>query len=143
MRQACRNLYQYIRIRESASYDTKKDDALLGIRNKTPKLVATCFCSRKVGYYIFNAYFLVFLITASALNMFSIDCKLTANRIHINSVLLLTSISFKWVVNRSLPPVSYLTSLVIHCILSLSLIHFSSLFIRTSTPSLVYSTSVC
>ena len=106
-------LYKYIRIRDSASYDivSKKVPTLLMQAKKTPKVVATCFCSRKGGYYIFNAYFLIFLVTISALNIFSIDCKLPQNRLHINSVLLLTSVSFKWVINRSLPSVSYLTSL--------------------------------
>ncbi len=114
-----RKLYKYIRIRDSASYDdhVKENESNMTklIRShlvkKVPKVVATCFCSRKSFYYISNAYFLIFLITVSAFNIFSIDCKLPANRIHINSVLLLTSVSFKWVINRSLPTVSYLTSL--------------------------------
>ncbi len=74
---------------------------------ETPKIVATVYCSRKAGYYFFNAFFLIFLITSSALTIFAIDCKLTPNRLQISYTLLLTSISFKWVVNRSLPTVSF------------------------------------
>ena len=58
-----------------------------------------------------NAFFLIFLITSSALTIFSVDCKLPQSRLQITFTLLLTSISFKWVINRSLPTVSYLTSL--------------------------------
>jgi len=45
------------------------------------------------------------------LTIFSIDCKLPQNRLQTTYTLLLTSVSFKWVINRSLPTVSYLTSL--------------------------------
>ncbi len=47
----------------------------------------------------------------SALTIFSVDCKLTNARLQISFTLLLTSVSFKWVINRSLPTFSYLTSL--------------------------------
>lgn len=75
------------------------------------KIVATCFVSRKPGYYLFNAYFLIFIITLASLTIFSVDCKLPQNRLQITCTVLLTSVSFKWVYNRSLPTVSYLTSL--------------------------------
>lgn len=84
---------------------------------KRPKIVATCFCARKPGYYIFNAYFLIFLITISSLTIFSVDCKLPQNRLQITYTILLTSVSFKWVINRSLPTVSYLTSLDAYAII--------------------------
>ena len=93
----------------------------------TPKLVATTYCCRRAGYYIFNAFFLIFLITSVSLTIFSIDCKLTPNRLQITYTLLLTSVSFKWVVNRSLPTVSYLTSLdqyAIACIFYICLLCF-------------------
>jgi hypothetical protein len=109
---------------------------------KTPKFVATCYCSRfiylhflickkiksflilivtkrKSGYYVFNAFFLIFLITLSAMTVFSIDCKMPQSRLQTSYTLLLTSVSFKWVVNRYLPTVSYLTSLDKYAIISI------------------------
>ena len=77
----------------------------------SPKIVAITYCSRRPGYYIFNAFFLIFLITVSSLTIFSIDPKLPQARLQTTYTLLLTSVSFKWVVNRSLPTISYLTSL--------------------------------
>lgn len=76
-----------------------------------PKLIVSCFCARKSGYYLINAFFLIFLITITTLTSFSIDPKRPYNRIPTVSTFLLTSVSFKWVINRSLPAVSYLTSL--------------------------------
>lgn len=81
------------------------------------QIVATCYCHRRPGYYIFNGFFLIFLITTTALNVFSIDCRLLPNRLSSTYTSLLTSISFRWVVNRSLPTVSYLTSLDKYAIL--------------------------
>lgn len=76
-----------------------------------PKIGATIYCSRKPGYYIFNAYFLILLITVSALTVFGMDCKLPQNRLQTTCTIMLTGVSFKWVINRYLPTVSYLTSL--------------------------------
>lgn len=78
---------------------------------KAPKIAASCFCSRKPQYYFFNAYFLIFLITSCSLSIFSINYKLPQNRLATSFTILLSSVSFKWVINRSLPTVSYLTSL--------------------------------
>lgn len=78
------------------------------------------FVFKRPGYYIFNAYFLIFLITISSLTIFSVDCRLPGNRLQTTYTLLLTSVSFKWVINRSLPTVSYLTSLDQYAIVSIS-----------------------
>ena len=59
------------------------------------------------------------------MTIFSIDCKSPQSRLQTTYTLLLTSISFKWVINRSLPTVSYLTSLdkyAITCIVFISLL---------------------
>jgi hypothetical protein len=60
------------------------------------------------------------MITVSGLTIFSIDCRLPGNRLQTTYTLLLTSVSFKWVINRSLPTVSYLTSLDQYAIVSIS-----------------------
>ncbi len=64
------------------------------------------------------------MITVSSLNNFTIDCQSPQFRLAVTYTLLLTSVMFKWVVNRSLPIISYLTSLdkyAIACIFYLSL----------------------
>ena len=114
-------MYQIVDIKNVASYDTDYRDSLDHetepsekqefLSLNSPKIVAITYCSRRPGYYIFNAFFLIFLITVSSLTIFSIDPKLPQARLQTTYTLLLTSVSFKWVVNRSLPTISYLTSL--------------------------------
>lgn len=100
------------------------NDYKINIRKpKSPKLIATFYCSRHPGFYIFNAFFLIFLITASSLTVFAISCKLPTNRLPTTFTILLSSISFKWVVNRSLPPVAYLTLLDKYSILCIFFIN--------------------
>jgi hypothetical protein len=118
-----RKLYSFVDVRHSASYDTETSSNINIINESVassltlcrkveiPKLVATCYCSRRAGYYFFNAYSLIFLITISSLTIFSVDCKMPQSRLQTTYTILLTSVSFKWVINRQLPTVSYLTSL--------------------------------
>ena len=107
-------LFSIVKISPIASYDlptrdNNKNQMLYYMKHL--KLCATCFCARKPGYYISNAIFLISLITLCSLTLFAIDPKLPHNRFQSTITLILTSISFKWVINRSLPAVSYLTSL--------------------------------
>lgn len=60
---------------------------------------------------MFNAFFLIFLITASALTVFAIPQNAPQGRLQTTYTIMLSSVSFKWVFNRSLPSVSYLTLL--------------------------------
>jgi hypothetical protein len=126
------NLYKLVKVSHTPSYDStgisiakayvKKEG-----QAKSPKLVASCFCARKPGYYYFNAYLIIFLITSLSLTVFSIDHRLPQNRLQTGFTLVLTSASFKWVINRSLPTVSYLTSLdryAIICIIYLCVLCF-------------------
>ncbi|CAF1110731.1 unnamed protein product [Adineta steineri] len=68
---------------------------------------------------MWNAYFLIFLITSAALSTFSIPPSNSHGRLQITCTLLLTSVTFRWVVNKSLPTISYLTALDIYAIASI------------------------
>ena len=67
-------------------------------------------------YFVLNALFLTFLITAVSFTIFAVNSNLPQNRLQISITLLLTSVMFKWNTNRSLPTVSYLTSMDIYSI---------------------------
>ncbi len=102
----------------TASTDTLKNIfneysnySLTSFSTDRPYFQAKIYCSRLSGFYIFNAFLLIFLITCSALTIFAIDCKLPQGRLQTTCTLLLTSVSLKWVTNRYLPTISYLTSL--------------------------------
>ena len=104
-------LFNQVDCSSRASYDNENEVSSIIIDNdfktsiKMPKICFKCYVCRRPYYYLANAYFLIFLITTTAFGMFSIDCKLPQNRLQTTLTILLTSVSFKWVVNRSLPTV--------------------------------------
>jgi hypothetical protein len=75
-----------------------------------------CVASRNAQYFVLNAFLLMFLICMLSFNVFSISPTIPASRISAQTTLILTSVSFKWVVNRSLPPIGYLTTLDVYSI---------------------------
>ena len=112
------HFYNYVEVSFTSSYEIN------GLEEKQiePKICTKCYVSRKPQYYYWNAYFLIFLINASSFNVFGIDCRFPQSRLQNTFTLLLTSISFKWVINRSLPTVAYLTSLDIYSLANIILL---------------------
>ena len=53
-----------------------------------------------------------FLICSLSFATFAVDINLPQNRLQLAFILLLTTVSFKFVVNQSLPMISYLTYMV-------------------------------
>lgn len=111
-------LYRKVELTEKASYDEDSFSdkpcnklAIITQKNQKSKFVAVCKCSRKPVYYLINAYSFNLLITVLSLTLFVIDTKLAQNRISGTFTLILTSFSFKVVTSKSLPTISYLTSL--------------------------------
>ena len=96
-----------------ASYDSNK--VLLNI----PKICFKCYACRRPFYYYANAYFLLFLVTLTSLCVFSIDCYNPQNRLQTTETILLILVLLKWTTSRSLPPISYTTSLDLYSIISM------------------------
>ena len=96
-------LYKHVTVREYVR-DSDFTDELY------PAVDLTISAARRPTFYYWNAFFLIFLITLCSLTTFSIKCHHNYGRIQTTCTLLLTSVSFKWVINRSLPTVSYMTS---------------------------------
>ncbi|CAF1090090.1 unnamed protein product [Rotaria sp. Silwood1] len=91
-----------------------------GIDQKKHSVLAfTCRAARRPGYYYWNGFCLIFLITVCSFCIFSIPPDLPQSRLQITCTLLLTSVTFRWVVNRSLPTISYLTTLDKYAIISI------------------------
>lgn len=76
-----------------------------------PAIKIQCQAFRQAGYFYWNALLPIVLITFAALGPFVIDYKLPQSRLPSTATMLLSSVSFKAVVTRLLPTVSYLTSL--------------------------------
>jgi hypothetical protein len=79
---------------------------------------------RSPGFFYWNAVLPIFLITLASLGPFVIDYKLPQSRLPSTATMLLTSVSFRWIVGRLLPTVSYLTSLDKYSLVSMMIITF-------------------
>ncbi|CAF1415487.1 unnamed protein product [Adineta steineri] len=88
-------------------------------QNQHPAFSATCHAARRPGYFYWNVYFLIFFITVMAFTTFSVTYNLPQNRLQLSFTLLLTAVTFKWVVVRCLPTISYLTTLDKYVLLSM------------------------
>lgn len=109
-----------VRTSQTASYDdsqnslnskTRSESELINRKPVKSKFVASCFVSRNAGYYITNVYLFNLLITILSLTLFVIDIKNAERRISGTFTLILTTFSFKIVTSKTLPTISYLTSL--------------------------------
>jgi len=87
------------------------DQDVSSSRYKHPTFTVTCRAARRPGYFYWNVFFLMFFITLMAFATYSVHPSLPQNRLQLSFTLLLTAVTFKWVVNRCLPTISYLTSL--------------------------------
>ena len=61
-------------------------------------------------------YYFQFFISALSFATFSVSPELPQNRLQLSFTLLLTSVAFKFVINQSLPKISYLTYMVRHAV---------------------------
>ena len=109
-----------VRVSQKASFDPapevkSKDqpNSELSVSKPTrrSKIVATCYVSRNPGYYIMNVYSFNCLITILTLTLFIFDVESADKRITGNFTLILTLFTFKIVTSKTLPSISYLTSL--------------------------------
>lgn len=86
---------------------------------KRPCFSTTALVSRKPGYFIYNAYMLIFFVSALGFVPFSFSVLNNHFRIQVTSLLILTSVNFRWIVTQRIPTVSYLTTLDKYAIVAL------------------------
>jgi len=78
---------------------------------KVPRISATVYSARRPGFYIFNGFFLNFMITIVSLAVFAIDTKTPHFRLQ-------TTYEFNYIFLRALPSISYLTTLDVYQIVN-------------------------
>jgi hypothetical protein len=76
-----------------------------------PCYSVSCVISRHPGYFIYNAYMLIFFISILGFVPFSFTYTAPHFRIQTTCLLILSSVNFRWIVTQKLPSVSYLTTL--------------------------------
>ncbi|XP_050402206.1 gamma-aminobutyric acid receptor subunit beta [Patella vulgata] len=86
-------------------------------RYKRPGMFYTCCAFRRPGYFIWNILVVMFLISLLSMATFSVDRRQHETRLELAFTLILTSVTFKLVANRSLPVISYLTHLDIYILM--------------------------
>ncbi|KAK2152898.1 hypothetical protein LSH36_315g03080, partial [Paralvinella palmiformis] len=79
---------------------------------KHPAISSSCRASRRPGFFIWNIFLVMLFICSLCFTTFTVDLTLPQNRLQLSFILLLTTITFKFVVSQTLPRISYLTYLV-------------------------------
>ncbi|ESN96441.1 hypothetical protein HELRODRAFT_189241 [Helobdella robusta] len=78
---------------------------------KHPAFGASCKVSRRPQFFFWNIFVIMTLICSLSFATFSVSFTLPQNRLQLTFILLLTTVSFKFVANQNLPSISYLTYL--------------------------------
>merc|ERR1712142_1083703 len=78
---------------------------------KHPAISTSCRASRRPGFFLWNIFLVMLFICSLAFATFSVDLERPQNRLQLSFILLLTTITFKFVVSQTLPRISYLTYL--------------------------------
>ncbi len=99
------NLYSHISINKKYIFDVWS-------KHERPCFSASSNIARRPGYYIYNAYMLMFLISVLGFVPFSFPDNKPHFRIQTTCLFILSSANFRWIVTQKLPTISYLTTLV-------------------------------
>ncbi|UJR06795.1 hypothetical protein I4U23_011082 [Adineta vaga] len=115
-----RFIKDFLFLTDNNNNDDDEQDIKYQLNKEEPKrsvLTVTCHAARRSEYFYWNGYFLILLITSISFCTFGMPMQVAINRLQVSCTLLLTSVTFRWTVNRSLPTISYLTSLDKYAIL--------------------------
>ncbi|VDP28611.1 unnamed protein product [Schistosoma mattheei] len=74
-----------------------------------PCLSVTCRAARRPGYFYWNVFLIMFMISGLAFATFAVSPDKAELRLRLSFTLILTSVTFKYVITQSLPKISYLT----------------------------------
>jgi len=102
-------LYPHINTETRFIYDIKSE-------YEKPAFTFSSKIARRPGYFIYNAYMLIFMISGLGFVPFSFAAYSPHFRIQTTCLLILSSVNFRWIVTSRLPTVSYLTTLDLYAI---------------------------
>ena len=91
-------------------------------RHRHPAISASCRASRRPGFFLYNIFLVMLSICSLAFTTFTVDLELPMNRLQLSFILLLTTITFKFVVSQSLPRIPYLTYLDKYILTSMAIL---------------------
>lgn len=76
-----------------------------------PMLKLKTLARRKFGFFILNILLVMTFISCLPLTIFAVSRDLTENRIFLGFLLILIGVTFRFITNKVLPKISYLTTL--------------------------------
>lgn len=100
------HLYKYVETEMKEVSNEYEDPSI-----KKPALLVKCRAARRPAYFFWNIFLITFLICSMSFTTFAVQRNLPQNRLQLSFTLVLTTVAFKFVVNQSLPKISYLTYL--------------------------------
>nr|VZI36563.1 unnamed protein product [Spirometra erinaceieuropaei] len=102
-------------------------------------LSVTCRAARRPGYFYWNVFLIMFFITGLSFPTFAVSAERPENRLQLSFTLFLTSVAFKFVINQSLPKISYLTFMDKYVLMSLGVLCVVSVWHAAVTLVPAYS----
>nr|CAH8821898.1 unnamed protein product [Trichobilharzia regenti] len=100
-----------------------------------PCLSVTCRAARRPGYFYWNVFLIMFMISGLAFATFAVSPDKAELRLRLSFTLILTSVTFKYVITQSLPKISYLTYMDKYVLMSLFICALSVLSDTQSTAT--------
>ncbi|CAL8094473.1 unnamed protein product [Calicophoron daubneyi] len=91
-------------------------------------LSVTCRAARRPGYFYWNVFLIMFMITGLAFATFAVSPDKAELRLRLSFTLILTSVTFKYVITQSLPKISYLTYMDKYVLMSLGILCIISIW---------------
>ena len=86
-------------------------------------------CVQRISsYYYWNAFIFIFIITMICLCCFSISCDIVGNRLIVSTTVVLTLITFRSVLTRNLPSISYLTIMDQYSLMNILIVFLNLLY---------------
>lgn len=80
--------------------------------NHSPVLIATAFCARKSGCFIWETFLLALFLGVLSLTCFGVSKLATSSRLELNFLILISNVVFKWCSSRTLVSETYSSTLV-------------------------------
>jgi hypothetical protein len=117
-------LYDFVGIGENGFIETPYEEK----ECKRSMIDFYCVVSRKTEYFYWNSFFPIFLLTMLSHVSFAAPIDELGTRLDVQFSLILTLMSFKWVINKDLPSLDYLTVLDLYSLFSLVFLSFLTLW---------------
>lgn len=79
------------------------------VKEKHPAFCVAAKATRRPQFFIFNVIIILMALCSLCFASFAVSQELTPNRLQLTFTLILTCVTFKFVVSKTLPKISYLT----------------------------------